>query len=66
MTKEYAEYEVQRALHYVCSAESHTDALERFREEVELLGDWRIMYAAAGSCGPYGSSTRPLHCPRRE
>ncbi|MGU9850629.1 hypothetical protein ACU680_07525 [Pseudomonas koreensis] len=53
MTKEYAEYEVQRALHYVCSAESHTQALERFKEEVELLGDWRIMYASAESGGPF-------------
>lgn len=54
MTKEYAEYEVQRALHYVCAAESRTETLERFREEMELLGDWRIMYASAESGGPFG------------
>lgn len=53
MIKESVEYEVQRALHYVCSADNRKDALERFQQEVELLGDWRIMYAVAESDGPF-------------
>lgn len=53
MVNEYAEYEVQRALHYVCSANNPKDALERFQERIELLGDWRVMYAAAESGGPF-------------
>jgi hypothetical protein len=31
MVKEYAEYEVQRALHQVCSANTPKDALECFQ-----------------------------------
>lgn len=31
MVKEYAEYEVQRALHHVCSANNPKDALECFQ-----------------------------------
>ncbi|SMQ23075.1 hypothetical protein SAMN04488483_0739 [Pseudomonas helmanticensis] len=54
MVKEYAEYEVQRALHRVCSAESFKQALERFQDEIELLGEWRILYAAEESGGPFG------------
>ncbi|MEE5062604.1 hypothetical protein V2J97_01000 [Pseudomonas alliivorans] len=53
MVNEYTEYEVQRALHYVCSANNPKDALKRFQEEIELLDDWRIMYAAAESGGPF-------------
>ncbi|QRK81906.1 hypothetical protein JN757_15120 [Pseudomonas granadensis] len=53
MMKEYSEYEVQQALYHVCSADNPKDALERFQEEIELLGDWRIMFAAAESGGPF-------------
>lgn len=50
----YAEFEIQRALHYVCTADNPKEALERFQDHVELLGDWRIMYAAAEPGGPVG------------
>ncbi|KAA0945659.1 hypothetical protein FQ186_28315 [Pseudomonas sp. ANT_H14] len=51
--KEYAEFEIQQALHYVCSADNPKEALERFQDHVELLGEWRIMYAAAEAGGPF-------------
>ncbi|WP_417548430.1 hypothetical protein [Marinobacter segnicrescens] len=51
---EYAEFEIQQALYYVCSAENPKEALERFQDHVELLGEWRIMYAAAEVGGPFG------------
>lgn len=35
---EYAEFEIQQALYYVCSAENPKEALERFQDHVELLG----------------------------
>ena len=50
----YAEFEIQRALHYVCTADNPKEALERFQDHVELLGDWRIMYAAAEPGGTFG------------
>ncbi len=52
--KEFAEFEIQQALHYVCSANDPKEALERFQDHVELLGEWRIMYAAAEVGGPFG------------
>ncbi|NWD69154.1 hypothetical protein HX870_16245 [Pseudomonas gingeri] len=51
--KEYAEFEIQQALHYVCSADSQKEALDRFQDHIELLGDWRIMYAADEAGGPF-------------
>jgi hypothetical protein len=52
--KGYGEFEIQQALHYVCSADNPGEALDRFQEHVELLGDWRIMYAADEAGGPFG------------
>lgn len=51
--KEYSDFEIQRALNYVCSANSPLEALERFKGNIELLHRWRIMYAADESGGPF-------------
>lgn len=52
--KKCSEFEIQQALHYVCSADNMAEALNRFQDHVELLGDWRIMYAADEAGGPFG------------
>lgn len=51
--KEGSEFEIQRALYCVCTADEPLEALERFQDHIELLGEWRIMYAAAEVGGPF-------------
>lgn len=52
--KDSGEFETQQALHYVCSADHPGEALDRFQQHIELLGDWRILYAANEADGPFG------------
>lgn len=53
MVTDFTDYEAQRALYHVCSANDPAEALKRFQEEIKLLGAWRIMYAAPGTGGPF-------------
>lgn len=52
--KKYPEFQIQQALHSVCYASSVEEARRKFKDNISLLADWRIIYATDEASGPFG------------
>lgn len=48
-----ADFDVQRAIFEVGAARNPLEALEAFKRNISTIGDWRIVYAAEESEGPF-------------
>ncbi|WP_443693522.1 hypothetical protein ACRZ5O_14815 [Pseudomonas protegens] len=48
-----ADYEIQFALHQVCTSSNPLLALRAYEKNQHLLKDWRIIYAAEDDAGPF-------------
>lgn len=53
MDLRHASYDMQFALHQVCSASDPLSALRAYEKNHHLLRDWRIIYAADDDRGPF-------------
>ncbi|MNO48614.1 hypothetical protein D3C76_389530 [compost metagenome] len=53
MDLSHASYDMQFALHQVCSSPDPLSALRAYESNHHLLKDWRIIYAAADDRGPF-------------
>ncbi|PWE38762.1 hypothetical protein C9I50_21230 [Pseudomonas prosekii] len=52
-TPKFEEFDVQSAIHAVCSADDVSDAFEIFKDNLEILRDWRILYACTDDRGSF-------------